>query len=41
MSQWAEVVRDSVRRGRPEPDAPAFADGLACSRVMERLREPR
>lgn len=38
MREWAEIVRDSVRLGRAEPDAPTFADGLACSRVMERLR---
>jgi hypothetical protein len=31
------VVRDSVRCGRAEPDAPTFADGLACSRVMDLL----
>jgi predicted dehydrogenase len=37
MREWAEVVRDSVRCGRAEPDAPTFADGLACSRVMDLL----
>jgi predicted dehydrogenase len=37
MREWAGIVRDSVGRGSPEPDAPTFADGLACSRVMERL----
>ena len=37
MRQWAEIVRDSVRNGHPEPDAPTFADGLACARVMDRL----
>jgi predicted dehydrogenase len=39
MREWAAVVRDSVRAGAPEPDAPTFADGLACSKVMDRLRE--
>ena len=37
MREWAGIVRDSVRRGAAEPDAPTFADGLACSRVMDRL----
>jgi len=37
MREWAGIVRDSVRRGSAEPDAPTFADGLACSRVMDRL----
>ena len=37
MREWAEIVRDSVRRGRAEPDAPTFADGLACSKVMDLL----
>jgi predicted dehydrogenase len=37
MREWAGMVRDSVRRGAAEPDAPTFADGLACSRVMDRL----
>jgi predicted dehydrogenase len=37
MRQWAGMIRDSVRHGSAEPDAPTFADGLACSRVMDRL----
>ena len=37
MREWAGMIRDSVRRGAPEPDAPTFADGLACSRVMDLL----
>jgi predicted dehydrogenase len=37
MREWAGIVRDSVRQGSAAPDAPTFADGLACSRVMERL----
>jgi predicted dehydrogenase len=37
MREWAQMVRDSVRSGGAEPDAPTFADGLACSRVMDRL----
>jgi predicted dehydrogenase len=39
MRQWAEMVRDSVLRGNTEPDAPTFADGLACSWVMDRLKQ--
>jgi predicted dehydrogenase len=38
MREWTEIVRDSVRRGSTDPDAPTFADGLACSRVMDRLK---
>jgi predicted dehydrogenase len=37
MHEWAGIVRDSVRRRAAEPDAPSFADGLGCSRVMDRL----
>lgn len=37
MREWAEIVRDSVRHGSAGPDAPTFADGLACSRVIDRL----
>ena len=37
MQEWAQIIRDSVRRGAAEPDAPTFADGLACSRVMDLL----
>jgi predicted dehydrogenase len=37
MREWAGMVCDSVRRGAAEPDAPTFTDGLACSRVMDRL----
>jgi hypothetical protein len=37
MREWASIVRDSVCRGVAEPDAPTFADGLGCSRVMDRL----
>jgi predicted dehydrogenase len=39
MREWAAIVRDSVRAGTPDRDAPTFADGLACSKVMARLRE--
>ncbi len=38
MRRWAEVVRDAVRRGAPEPGTPTFADGLACAEVMDALR---
>jgi predicted dehydrogenase len=37
MREWAAVVRDGVRQRGSEPDAPTFADGLACSKVMHRL----
>jgi predicted dehydrogenase len=39
MRRWAAVVRDSVRDGAAPPGAPTFADGLACVRVLDRLRE--
>lgn len=38
MRAWAEVVRDSVRAGAPQPGAATFADGLACDAVLDRLR---
>jgi predicted dehydrogenase len=38
MRRWAEVVRDAVRDGVAPPGAPTFADGLACARVLDRLR---
>jgi hypothetical protein len=38
MTRWAEVVRDAVRDGVAPPDAPTFADGLACARVLDVLR---
>jgi predicted dehydrogenase len=38
MQRWAEVVRDSVRAGAPQPSAATFADGLACDRVLDQLR---
>jgi predicted dehydrogenase len=37
MKEWAEIVRDSIRRGGAKRDAPTFGDGLACSRVMDLL----
>jgi predicted dehydrogenase len=37
MRQWAGIVRDAVRSGVPDAEAPTFADGLACSRVMDCL----
>ena len=33
------VVRDAVREGAAPPGVPTFADGLACVRVLDRLRE--
>ena len=38
MRRWATVVRDAVRDGVAPPDAPTFADGLACVRILDRLR---
>lgn len=38
MRAWAEVVRDAVRDGAVPDGEPTFADGLACARVMDRLR---
>ena len=37
MQRWVEKIRDTLRRGRAEPGTPTFADGLACSRVMDRI----
>ena len=39
MRRWAGVVRDAVREGGAPPGVPTFADGLACVRVLDRLRE--
>jgi predicted dehydrogenase len=36
--RWASMARDAVRDGEASPDAPTFADGLACARVMDLLR---
>ena len=36
MLRWAELVRDAVRDHRQIE--PSFVDGLACDRVLERLR---
>lgn len=38
MRQWAEVVRDAVRAGPAGPDTPTLHDGLACARILDRLR---
>jgi predicted dehydrogenase len=40
MQEWTGIVCDSVRTGHAHPDAPTFADGLACSVVMDRLTRP-
>lgn len=38
MQRWAEVVRDAVLSGHVPSDAPTFADGVACVRVLDQLR---
>lgn len=38
MRAWAATVRDAVQEREVPPDAPTFADGLACARVMDALR---
>jgi len=39
MRRWAGVVRDAVRECAAPAGVPTFADGLACVRVLDRLRE--
>ena len=39
MRRWAEVVRDAVRTGAPDPDAAGAADGVAVARIMDALRD--
>jgi predicted dehydrogenase len=38
MRHFAAVMRDAVRDGIAPAGTPTFADGLACARVLERLR---
>lgn len=38
MQRWAAVVCEAVRSGVTPAGAPTFADGLACARVMDRIR---
>lgn len=38
MQRWAAVVRDVVRSGVVPDGVPAFADGLACVKVLDALR---
>ena len=35
MREWVGVICHAVRSGHTDPDAPTFADGLACSKVMD------
>ena len=37
MTRWAPLVRDALRGQGDEEVLPSFADGLACSRVMDAL----
>ncbi len=39
MRRWAEVVRDAARTGAPDPEAAVAADGVACARIMDALRD--
>jgi predicted dehydrogenase len=41
MRAWAEVVRDAVRAGAVPDGEATFADGVACARVMDALRDVR
>lgn len=41
MRRWAAVVRDAVQDGAVPAGAPTFADGVACARVLDRLRAGR
>jgi predicted dehydrogenase len=36
MRRWAAVIRDAIETGRPA--TPSFLDGLACRRVLDRMR---
>ena len=38
MRRWAAVVRNAVEDGVTPPDAPTFADGLACATILDALR---
>jgi predicted dehydrogenase len=38
MKRFAAEIPEAVQRGTPPPDAPTFADGLACAEVMDRMR---
>jgi len=38
MERFASVACEAVRNGAAPPDAPTFADGLACALVMDRIR---
>jgi len=37
MERWAARICDAVRNGGSEPEHPTFADGLACSIVMDEM----
>ena len=37
MERWAARICDAVRTGTVDPDWPTFADGLACSVVMDEM----
>lgn len=38
MRAWALVVRNAVETGIAPPEAPTFADGLACARALDVVR---
>ncbi|HEX5615824.1 MAG TPA: Gfo/Idh/MocA family oxidoreductase [Acidimicrobiia bacterium] len=39
MERWAVVVRDAVESRQVPDDAPTFADGAACDRVLDAMRD--
>jgi predicted dehydrogenase len=41
MQRFAEEVRAAMSGEQPNADLPTFADGLACDRVLARLRTPQ
>jgi predicted dehydrogenase len=38
MQRLAEAIHAAINGAQPNPDLPTFADGLACDRVLARLR---
>jgi hypothetical protein len=40
MRRWAVRVRDAVEEGVAPSGTPTFADGFACSEVLDAIRGP-